>query len=1086
MRIRDLRIRRFGCFEEQKLDFTSGTANLHIIYGLNEAGKSTALRAITNFLYGIPGQCRDNFLYPYEEMRLIATLEKPDGTFATFIRKKGNRNTLLDENQNPLPDSVLADYLHGVQEKSFITMFGFDYQTLLRGREDLKEGKGDLAESLFQAGMGITGLRQILDGLQAEEAKLFSPSARATAPEINAGVDAYNAAAEKITKLSIRPRVWQEVKDDIERMESEFEEIKQTYEKRSAAMARYKRFHEALPLLSQRKAKVESLCGFDGTRMLSRSKVEEHEEARKKLHAASDRLDEMAGEKGDIESRWDDPKLIDRLLERQKQIASLHGRLEQFIGAKSDLPRVGSDQAVYEDEAKAILHRLGVEHALNNVAFACIEPTPRAAIAKFACEHFSASMPAEAILSGSVMDPSDLKRAMRLATEDGKIEQTAAAEQKKLDVLRENADKALKALALWSGTLEQVETLQVPLDATISRFEEDFHQLDTSIRDFGRDIARYNEDREGYKEQIDALQLTRLVPTEEELARDRERRQRGWALIRRAWLGGQSDSEAETEYDPEHPLPAAYEVSVSKADDTADRLRFEADRVARLAELTAALDRSDSKVGDLRKALQEIQKQRDQKSAEWCEAWNLTGIAEPLTPAEMREWIRDHERLVGLCRDIRDKEKVLACLQELIRTHSDSLFQELVAIGMQVVAHDEPLQVLIERSREALDTVTDLKELAGKVDQSDKAKIRAQKMEANVRAFEKDTGQLVKDLKVAELLGVEADEAARRIYDRLEKARTDKARISMLEGQEMRAREEKETAQNSLTALMSEAECENAEALETLVIASRDYRDLNVKLQDVDEKLAAYAAGATVEELVAETAEAEEDKLPGFIDGLRYELDELDRKRDDLRTRIGNRQNEIESMDHSAELADEVQKAQSASAEARSAAERYVRVHLASEILRTEIDRYRRENQGPVLALASELFPRLTLRSFEQVTTDTNEKGNQIIAGVRPNGRSVDVGGMSDGTRDQLYLALRLASLEQHVKSGTILPFIVDDILIEFDDDRARAALEILSEASGLTQILYFTHHGHVVEMAKQTLSASSLAVHDLGPPNAA
>ena len=64
--------------------------------------------------------------------------------------------------------------------------------------------------------------------------------------------------------------------------------------------------------------------------------------------------------------------------------------------------------------------------------------------------------------------------------------------------------------------------------------------------------------------------------------------------------------------------------------------------------------------------------------------------------------------------------------------------------------------------------------------------------------------------------------------------------------------------------------------------------------------------------------------------------------------------------------------------------------------------------------------------------------------------------GMSDGTTDQLYLALRLASLETYLKNNEPIPFIVDDILMRLDDRRAMAALQVLAELSTKTQVIFF------------------------------
>ena len=91
--------------------------------------------------------------------------------------------------------------------------------------------------------------------------------------------------------------------------------------------------------------------------------------------------------------------------------------------------------------------------------------------------------------------------------------------------------------------------------------------------------------------------------------------------------------------------------------------------------------------------------------------------------------------------------------------------------------------------------------------------------------------------------------------------------------------------------------------------------------------------------------------------------------------------------------------------------------------------------------------PTLTGGSFARLTIDDDD-GQSVLKGIRPDGRLVGVEGMSDGSHDQLYLALRLASLESWLQSHEPIPFIVDDILLNFDDQRATAALGALAELS--------------------------------------
>ena len=87
---------------------------------------------------------------------------------------------------------------------------------------------------------------------------------------------------------------------------------------------------------------------------------------------------------------------------------------------------------------------------------------------------------------------------------------------------------------------------------------------------------------------------------------------------------------------------------------------------------------------------------------------------------------------------------------------------------------------------------------------------------------------------------------------------------------------------------------------------------------------------------------------------------------------------------------------------------------------------------------------------------------------------------MSSGARDQLYLALRLATLEKYLATSEPMPFIVDDILINFDDQRARATLDVLADFSAKTQVLLFTHHARISEMAGKLDSLNGVFVHEL------
>ena len=71
-------------------------------------------------------------------------------------------------------------------------------------------------------------------------------------------------------------------------------------------------------------------------------------------------------------------------------------------------------------------------------------------------------------------------------------------------------------------------------------------------------------------------------------------------------------------------------------------------------------------------------------------------------------------------------------------------------------------------------------------------------------------------------------------------------------------------------------------------------------------------------------------------------------------------------------------------------------------------------------------------------------------------------------------------SFHQHLNRKVRLPLILDDILIKFDDARSLAALELLAELSKQTQVIFFTHHQHLVGLAESALPRDELFVHTL------
>ncbi len=154
-----------------------------------------------------------------------------------------------------------------------------------------------------------------------------------------------------------------------------------------------------------------------------------------------------------------------------------------------------------------------------------------------------------------------------------------------------------------------------------------------------------------------------------------------------------------------------------------------------------------------------------------------------------------------------------------------------------------------------------------------------------------------------------------------------------------------------------------------------------------------------------------------------------------------------------------------ANTELLSIAENWLRRAAAARLGVLAIERHRAKVQDPLIASAGALFAEATNRAFAGLAIGHGDDDQPILVSRRASGESVTVDGLSEGTRDQLFLSLRLALLAQ--RPSEPMPFIGDDLLTSFDEARTGATLRLLAAAGERQQIILFTHHRHVAEIAE-------------------
>lgn len=268
------------------------------------------------------------------------------------------------------------------------------------------------------------------------------------------------------------------------------------------------------------------------------------------------------------------------------------------------------------------------------------------------------------------------------------------------------------------------------------------------------------------------------------------------------------------------------------------------------------------------------------------------------------------------------------------------------------------------------------------------------------------------------------------------------------------------------TGRLAERESDALAAAETAMLEGGDGLSIDALVEE------AAAIGFGPDELIAEVASLEAQRQ------------DLDSERAELHQLKGDADARYRRIDGSEAAADADQLAADQLAVAAEAAEEYLVVSTAAELLRRVVADFAEHHQGPIVAASSAIFERLTEGRYTSLVTEMVDD-HPVVLALSCSGSEKQVSELSAGTRDQLYLALRLATVQHHYEELDVrVPLILDDLLVNFDDERKASALRVLAEFGAKAQVLMFTHEASLVDLAQATLGRDGCSVVRLPRPD--
>lgn len=1166
MRLRRLDLLRYGHFTEKFVELPTDGADFHIVFGPNEAGKSTALAAIEDLLFGIPMHSPYNFLHDYSDMRIGAVLESERSSLEVF-RRKGTKDTLLGPDDLPLAggEGALRSFLVDADRSFFERMFSLDHVRLEEGGREILEANDEIGQMLFSAGAGVAGLRDRLLGLSKEADDLWG-ARRASRRLFTQAEDKLKEADKELREHTFTANKWQELKRAYETADEAYIEVEEKFEKVSAEGKRLSRIRRIYRYVRIKTELDEQLDALGEVVLLPEEAGQVLESAERNETKASAAIDTLLGQ---LEQVTQDLKALtfdEMLVLRADDMRELHERRIEIRREKADLPKRQSELDAADSELRALAKELGwleddvdtlisriPARAKVGVVRSLLEQ--RGELAAIVTKSTQALQEAQADLiklrdrlggMGEAIDVSRLAAVIKTVRESGDITGRVALAEQQTTEAQERVERLLRSMNPVLPNENDAAAINVPPRAGVQKHRD-------KVQDWDRRFREAHQKTEAVEREVDrackAFERTvrdeRAITTDE-LEDARRRRDVLWDLVKFKHIENVpiSDEERAAYADELENLPAAFEPAMRLVDEITNQRFDNAEAVGRLAELSRIIDEQKELHDQQLKQELALTKEEEQLKSDWQAMWE-TAPFEPLESDAMLDWLDVRSELLKAVERRAEVNGGLKIQRKEEHESKERLLTELAALDVdRAPLEDDILRVVLERATDvqreqetaaqgkaqleesvqdaedeaercerdhdraekawaewqgqwsialgelglAPDLVSDavgaqievidqMRDWAGKVTQLRHDRI--DKIVRDVADFESVVAEIVQQV-AEDLLGKPADEAVVEIEMRLAEAqrvqeihKSKSEEVDGLEKQITAMKESRHEAMESLIHLKEAAGVDDANALKEAIESSDALRQLQGKVDENLQTMEQEGDGLAVDDLEKECDEIDLDHVAAREESIATELDAL---RQQLTTAVEVRslaREAFQAIGGDDAAAQAAATRQEAIAEMREVATRYVRVRTSAILLQWAIDRYRREKQAPLLKRAGELFATITRGSFSDLRVAYDDQDQAHLTGLRPDGEVVRVPGMSTGTADQLYLALRLASIGDYLERTEALPFVADDLFINFDDDRSAAGFEVLGKLAQETQVLFFTHHQHLVDIARNTLGAS-------------
>ncbi|WP_122050781.1 YhaN family protein [Asaia bogorensis] len=1137
MRIAQLDLIRYGRFADRHYDFTASQTDLHVLYGANEAGKSTTLQAIGDLLFGFPHNKAQDWRFDAAQLRIGGVMEHEGHSFGA-IRKRGTKQTLLaPDGLTPLDENGLIRCLGGVDRAAFERQWSLDHQRLRLGGDAMARFEDDLGQQLLAAGFGLENVQSVLDQLDAESGALWKKNGRGT--RLNALRTRLTDARTRLTAAEKDSQRWTALNRESDEVTASLGQIQALLRETLAERSGLERLTRLRGDLERHAALTASLEAepppvfspddhtlFDeqlGRLVAAQQKADRLAELRESLismraactpdlallshEATIDALERQERDLAPARRRWpeQEQKLAD--LDFSLRREGLRGEYEEILPA---LPT---------PEYLARLRPLALRHDM------LIQREAETRTAHLAAEERLALAKSRAGAE-ETRPLSSLLIALQQAERRDGIDAELASLDREKQAAETSLAQSWRDLAPWQGTIDALQGMAIPdapsLEAQ-SLLWRDLQSRDAALGEaldtVGHALARQNLART-HLEQRQIVSLGALKEARaqrdalfEAFAHDSRDRSARSAFIE---ARDHADHLADKRFDEAEESAKLTQIEQEIERLSLDRAHLVTQRDALGAETektTASWHEECAnralpaleperlrgwlalRATALRNhdAVQQVIMRRTERAAQHSAALDIlrnvlpdmpdfTLVSDALVWAQARRqtWQQEADRLARIRTDIEQEQRSLE--SELRK--AQALHDEQAALkeewSLQAGTDSSTTAIIPLQSAEAIDRLSGLHGAASEAARLHQT-LKAQKDADN--ALGSAIAAFAKNLAGHEALS-HLDSAAclDRLASLLRTARTDRDKAAAHDADLARNLTALNEAQNACDVLrqafLAFARRMPDHEPATASVDAAMIEKLRVRITHEKARQAALDEKTALERRIAlerdapgldQLQEQARTLTPDFVSlrlsELRSDYEAIERRREENLKRQGEIANDMRQIEQAHNARDAALDIETCRTEMANAAEAWASARIQSMILSHVARLQRDENTNPLLKSAESIFAALTCGRYRRLTIAEDGKAPELAAMLEDE-KLIRPGAMSEGTRDQLFLSLRLAALDQAQARGITLPFIADDLFITFDEARAEAGFRTLAAQSQRNQILFLTHHAHLADMA--------------------